>query len=60
MNITDLKRGQKFWCSWSWRYLWYKGKDGSGKYIFEDAGDCIFTLDEEHVKKLEIKETENV
>ena len=50
----EIKRGERFWCWWKSRYLWYKGQNAvTGKYHFEDAGDCHFYLDEKDVLALE-------
>ena len=49
-----LKVNEKYWCWRMHRYLWYRGRAYNAKdYEFEDAGDCIVTLNAEQVAKLE-------
>lgn len=53
-----MERGEKFWCWWMSRYLWFRRTfvnryTGVAYYVFEDAGDAQFDLTESQVAKLE-------
>ena len=53
---NNLKIGQRYWCWWMSRYIWYNGKAYNAKdYEFVDAGDCVIILSAEEVEKLTIK-----
>lgn len=61
MKGKELKKGDKFWCWWLHRYLYfvqkYESRDNlkSMCYLFEDIADVRFTLGESQLKKLERK-----
>lgn len=53
-----MERGEKFWCWWMSRYLWFRRTfvnryTGVTYYVFEDAGDAQFDLTESQVARLE-------
>lgn len=49
-----MKKGEKFWCWWLHRYLYYSGKAYNAKdYEFVDICDELFVLNADEVEKLE-------
>ena len=59
-NVEGLKKGEKFWCRWMSRNLYFVRElknryTGITYYVFEDITDARFDLTEEQVGKLERK-----
>ena len=57
-NVKALKKGERFWCWWMSRYLFFRMSyvkcfTGVTCYVFEDIADARFELTEEQVGKLE-------
>lgn len=60
-NFEVLKRGDKFWCWWLSRNLYFRRAfenqaTGAVTFVFEDIADAQFDLTEEQVGKLERRE----
>ena len=58
MKVADLKRGERLWCWWMHRYLYFRRSyfshlRGVTIYEFEDVGDAKVDLLESQVGKLE-------
>lgn len=57
MNATKMKQGDRFWCSWMHRYIYFRRSyfshnRGITIYEFEDITDCLIDLNECQVAKL--------
>ena len=55
MNANNLKKNDRVWCWWLSRYLWFKGQNARGEFIFEDICDEGFEFTAADVAKLVIK-----
>lgn len=54
MKAQDLKKGQRFWCWWLSRDIYFVGKNTrTNEYRFEDIADVPVYLTEEDLGKLE-------
>lgn len=49
-----MKKGEKFWCWWASRYIWFSGlpKNKRGEYTFRDICDEIIMVAEKNIKDL--------
>lgn len=52
MKPSELKKGQRVWCWWKSRYLWYTGIVRDGVYEFRDVCDAITVVAEENLENL--------
>ena len=53
MKAQDLRKGQKFWCWWLSRDIYFVGKNTrTNEYRFEDIADVPVYLTEEDLGKL--------
>ena len=48
-----MTKGEKFWCWWLGRSIYYIGETRDGRYLFEDVCDELFTLTKEDLDTLE-------
>lgn len=48
-----MTNGERYWCWWLHRYLYYIGKRGD-KFRFADVADLPFDLDWEQVQRLKV------
>lgn len=67
MKKEQLEKNLKVWCWWKSRFIYYTGKiinkvpsafnnfEGELVYVFEDISGVIIHINEEELKKLEIK-----
>lgn len=47
-----IVKGQKYWCWWESRWLWYTGNIAGCLNVFVDAADIPFGLNADEVKQL--------
>lgn len=57
-NLEVLKKGDKFWCWWLSRNLYFRRAvedctTGAVTYVFDDIADVRFNLTESQFEKLE-------
>ena len=53
MKAQDLRKGQKVWCWWLSRTLYYRGQNTRTlEFRFEDVCDVPFYFTEEQIEKL--------
>ena len=62
MSMTKMKQGDKFWCSWMHRTIFFRRsyfskRRGITIYEFEDIADVIIDLTEDQIAKLEKRQT---
>lgn len=56
MKANELKKNDRVWCWWMSRYFWFQCVNSvTGKYVFEDAGDCRFDFTAADVEKMEVR-----